>query len=310
MSKKSNLQLKIITGMSGAGKTQVVQNLEDLGYFCVDNLPPNLFGKFYELAEQSNGELKKIALVADVRSGTFFVELIEVLKKMRAADLNFDIIFLEARDDVLVRRFKETRRKHPLAKTGSVLSGIQAERKRLHAIRGMADIVIDTSDLKNAQLKERIMDITKNDSSRINLSVSIFSFGFKYGMPIDADLVMDVRFLPNPYYIESMRPLTGMDAAVRDYVLSKAVTENFLRKYSDLLIDILPQYMKEGKKHLAIGIGCTGGQHRSVAIANELSNILKNAQKNNSVLNGVEISIEHRDMEKSRMRLKYRPVND
>lgn len=154
------------------------------------------------------------------------------------------------------------------------------------------------------------MDITKNDSSRINLSVSIFSFGFKYGMPIDADLVMDVRFLPNPYYIESMRPLTGMDAAVRDYVLSKAVTENFLRKYSDLLIDILPQYMKEGKKHLAIGIGCTGGQHRSVAIANELSNILKNAQKNNSVLNGVEISIEHRDMEKSRMRLKYRPVND
>lgn len=310
MTANNNFQLKIITGMSGAGKTQVVQNFEDLGYFCVDNLPPNLFEKFYELAKQSSGELENIVLVADVRSRTFFAELIEVLKKMRSANLNFDIIFLEARDEVLVRRFKETRRKHPLAKTGSVLSGIQEERKRLLAIRGMADIVIDTSDLKNAELKERITDIAQNESGHINLSVSIFSFGFKYGIPIDSDLVMDVRFLPNPYYIEEMRPLTGMDAPVRDYVLSFDVTQNFLQKYSELLIEILPQYMKEGKRHLAVGIGCTGGQHRSVAIANELSRLLIEAQAKNDVLNGVDINVEHRDAEKSRIGVKYQHTND
>lgn len=311
MADKKNFDLKIVTGMSGAGKTQVIQILEDLGFYCVDNLPPNLFVKFAELAEQSNSEINKIALVADVRGGKFFLDLINVLEDMKAYGHNFEIIYLEASDEVLVRRFKETRRKHPLSHTGSVLSGIREERKRLQTIRGMADIIIDTSDLKASALKERIVELVEGDERQIRMSVSIYSFGFKYGLPIDADLVMDVRFLPNPYYIEEMRTLTGLNPAVRDYVLNKDVTQNFLRKYSDLLIDILPKYIEEGKKHLAIGIGCTGGQHRSVAIADELGRILAAAQKSGSHnLQGIEIKTEHRDVEKSRMRTKYKPLND
>ena len=311
MADKTNFDLKIVTGMSGAGKTQVIQILEDLGFYCVDNLPPNLFVKFAELAEQSNSEINKVALVADVRGGRFFLDLINVLEDMKADGHNFEIIYLEASDEALVRRFKETRRKHPLSHTGSVLSGIREERKRLQTIRGMADIIIDTSDLKASALKERIVELVEGDERQIRMSVSIYSFGFKYGLPIDADLVMDVRFLPNPYYIEEMRTLTGLNPAVRDYVLNKEVTQNFLRKYSDLLIDILPKYIEEGKKHLSIGIGCTGGQHRSVAIANELGRILIDAKQSGlHNLNGIEIKTEHRDVEKSRMRTKYKPLND
>ena len=310
MAEKTKFDLKIVTGMSGAGKTQVMQILEDLGFYCVDNLPPNLFVKFVELAEQSNSGLQKVALVADVRGGKFFLDLINVLEDMKAADVDFEIIYLEASDDVLVRRFKETRRKHPLSHTGSVLSGIQEERKRLQTIRGMADIIIDTSDLKASVLKERIVELVVGESSQIKMSVVVYSFGFKYGMPIDADLIMDVRFLPNPYYIEEMRILTGLDAPVRDYVLEKEVTKNFLAKYSDLLIDILPKYIEEGKKHLAIGIGCTGGQHRSVAIANALGIILQNAKATNPGLASIEIRTDHRDVEKSRMKTKYKPLND
>lgn len=310
MAEKTKFDLKIVTGMSGAGKTQVMQILEDLGFYCVDNLPPNLFVKFVELAEQSNSGLQKVALVADVRGGKFFLDLINVLEDMKAADVDFEIIYLEASDDVLVRRFKETRRKHPLSHTGSVLSGIQEERKRLQTIRGMADIIIDTSDLKASVLKERIVELVVGESSQIKMSVVVYSFGFKYGMPIDADLIMDVRFLPNPYYIEEMRILTGLDAPVRDYVLEKEVTKNFLTKYSDLLIDILPKYIEEGKKHLAIGIGCTGGQHRSVAIANALGEILQNAKATNPRLASIEIRTDHRDVQKARMKTKYKPLND
>ncbi|MGI5824105.1 MAG: RNase adapter RapZ [Bacillota bacterium] len=311
MSGKNTFDLKIVTGISGAGKTQVIQILEDLGFYCVDNLPPNLFVKFAELAEQSHSELEKVALVADVRGGRFFLDLINVLEDMKASGVNFEIIYLEASDDALVRRFKETRRKHPLSHTGSVLSGIREERKRLQTIRGMADIVIDTSDLKASVLKERIVKLVEGDDHQIRMSVSVYSFGFKYGMPIDVDLVMDVRFLPNPYYIEEMRTLTGLNAPVRDYVLNKEVTKNFLEKYSSLLIDILPKYIEEGKKHLSIGIGCTGGQHRSVAIADELGKILTAAQKSGKYgLDGIEIRTDHRDVEKSRMRTKYKPLND
>ena len=305
------LELKIVTGMSGAGKTQVIQILEDLGFYCVDNLPPNLFVKFAELAEQSNSGLNKVALVADVRGGGFFLDLINVLEDMKANGTEFEVIFLEAADDVLVRRFKETRRKHPLSHTGSVLSGIQEERKCLQTIRGMADIIIDTSDLKASALKEKIMELVEGVGSQVKMSVSITSFGFKYGMPIDADLVMDVRFLPNPYYIEEMRVMTGLNEPVRDYVLNKEVTQNFLKKYSDLLIDILPKYLAEGKKHLVIGIGCTGGQHRSVAIADALGRILQFAQQDEALgLGGIEVRTEHRDVQKSRIKTKYKPLND
>lgn len=314
MTKKTanrRVDLKIITGMSGAGKTQVVQILEDLGFYCVDNLPPNLFGKFVELAEQSNSGLEKVALVADVRGGRFFLDLINQLEDMKAAGIDFEIIYLEAGDDVLVRRFKETRRKHPLSHTGSVLSGIQEERKRLQTIRGMADILIDTSDLKASALKERIVELVEGDARQIRMSVTIYSFGFKYGTPIDADLLMDVRFLPNPYYIEAMRTLTGLQPSVRDYVLKNEVTENFLNKFCDLLMDILPRYIDEGKKHLAIGIGCTGGQHRSVAIAEELQRRFTEAQQQGTRdLEGIEFTVEHRDVEKSRMGTKYKPLND
>jgi UPF0042 nucleotide-binding protein len=311
MAEKNKFNLKIVTGMSGAGKTQVIQILEDLGFYCVDNLPPNLFEKFAELAEQSHNELEKIALVADVRGGKFFLDLINVLEDMKVRGMDFEIIYLEADDDALVRRFKETRRKHPLSHTGSVLSGIREERKRLQTIRGMADIVIDTSNLKASVLKERIVELVEGDGKQIRMSVSICSFGFKYGMPIDVDLVMDVRFLPNPYYIEEMRTLTGLNKPVRDYVIEKEVTQNFLKKYSSLLIDILPKYIEEGKKHLAIGIGCTGGQHRSVAIADELGKILTEAQKSGKYdLDGIEIRTNHRDVEKARMRTKYKPLND
>ena len=291
------MELKIITGMSGAGKTQVVQVLEDLGYYCVDNLPPNLFIKFAELANQSQIDLGKVALVADVRGGKFFLDLITVLEDLKVQGISYEIVFLEASDEVLVRRFKETRRKHPLSYTGSVLAGIQEERKRLQTIRGMADIIIDTSNLKVQTLKEQLLQMFQ-DGSEIKLNVSVFSFGFKYGLPIDADLVMDVRFLPNPYYIESLKHQTGQDPAVRDYVLQKPVTQNFLSKYSSLLLDILPKYIEEGKKHLAIAIGCTGGQHRSVAIANALGEALQTAVNSGQPeLQGIAVKTGHRDIE-------------
>ena len=190
-------------------------------------------------------------------------------------------------------------------------SGIREERKRLQTIRGMADIIIDTSDLKSSALKEKIMELVEGGSSQVKMSVNITSFGFKYGMPIDADLVMDVRFLPNPYYIEEMRVMTGLNEPVRDYVLNKEVTQTFLKKYSDLLIDLLPKYIAEGKKHLVIGIGCTGGQHRSVAIADALGRILQFAQQDEALgLGSIEVRTEHRDVQKSRIKTKYKPLND
>jgi len=244
------LELKIITGMSGAGKSQVINVLEDMGFFCIDNLPPNLFGKFAELALREPSDLKKIALVADVRGRSFFAELVEAVERFRRTNIRVEVIFLEASDDVLVRRFKETRRKHPLAATGSVLSGIQLERHLLHSVRGAADVIIDTSNMSSHQLKDQIISML-DDKGKGRLAVSIFSFGFKYGMPIDADLVMDVRFLPNPYYDEKMRTLSGNDAPVRDYVLEKPVSRNFINKFSDLLNDLLPCYVEEGKRHLS-----------------------------------------------------------
>jgi UPF0042 nucleotide-binding protein len=271
-------KLVIITGMSGAGKTVAVQCLEDLGYFCVDNLPPVLIPKFAELIDQSQGRISRVALVIDLRGREFFTALSESLRQIQEnLTLTLEIIFLEASDDKLVRRYKESRRKHPLAPTGLPLDGIIAERRLLQDLRGMAHQVIDTTNLKPVQLKERIHNHFHH-SEENRMVLNIISFGFKYGVPIDADMIMDVRFLPNPHYIDTLRPRTGQDAEVYDYVMKWQETQSFVQKLLDMLHFLVPQYQKEGKSQFVIGIGCTGGKHRSVAIAEFLGKTLGNSE--------------------------------
>jgi len=284
-----DLQLVIITGMSGAGKTVAMQSLEDLGYFTVDNLPPALIEKFAELCAQSAGAISKIALVCDLRGGEFFTPLSEILTHLRTTGLKYEILFLEASDETLVRRYKESRRRHPLSAQGQITEGIAAERNQLANLRGQAHKIIDTSSLSSRQLRESVAELYGHQKVGESLRISVISFGFKYGMPMDADLVIDVRFLPNPFYVPDLRQLTGEDQEVRDYLFNREglVTEKFLAKYCDLLKFILPEYIKEGKTHLVIGIGCTGGQHRSVAIAYEIGKVL---QEENYLVN-----IKHRD---------------
>ncbi|MBQ2888237.1 MAG: RNase adapter RapZ [Firmicutes bacterium] len=286
------MELKIVTGMSGAGKTNLVQVLEDMGYYCVDNLPPNLFGKFVDLILQVQDDGARVALVADVRGGKFFADVYDVLQDLRNKGINYEIIFLEASDEILVRRYKETRRRHPLTKSGSVLEGIQEERKRLQRIRGEADVIIDTSNLKVQDFKQRVADLLQGGADE-RLLVNVTSFGFKYGLPIDVDLVMDVRFLPNPFYVADLKPQTGLDEAVRDYVLQRPESESFLQKYTDLLLELLPQYVQQGKHHLALAVGCTGGQHRSVAVAEEIGRRLSEAET------GAVIRVNHRELQQN-----------
>lgn len=283
------MELKIVTGMSGAGKTNLVQVLEDMGYYCVDNLPPNLFWKFVELILQVQADFSRVALVADVRGGKFFQDVYGVLQELKNKGIDYEIIFLEASDEVLVRRFKETRRRHPLAKSGSVLEGIREERKRLQRIRGAADIIIDTSGMLVQDFKQQVADMLgEGDDER--LLVNVTSFGFKYGLPIDVDLVMDVRFLPNPFYVAELKPQTGLDAPVRDYVIEQAATQSFLAKYCAMLVEIMPQYLAEGKHHLSLAVGCTGGQHRSVAVAEEIGRRLSEAAP------CAKVRVGHRDL--------------
>jgi UPF0042 nucleotide-binding protein len=271
---QSSANLVIITGMSGAGKTIAVQCLEDLGFFCVDNLPPVLIPKFAELIEQSRGNIEKVALVIDLRGREFFTALNEALNELRNnTAIHYEILFLDATDSVLVQRYKESRRRHPLAAGGSPLDGIQLERRMLEELKGMATQVIDTSSMKPAQLKASII-ARFSQLERNKMQVNIMSFGFKYGIPIDADLIFDVRFLPNPHYIDHLRPKTGLDQEVYDYVMKWSDTNTFLTKLLDLLQFLIPQYSKEGKSQVVIGIGCTGGRHRSVAIAEYLRKML------------------------------------
>ncbi len=286
------MELKIVTGMSGAGKTNLVQVLEDMGYYCVDNLPPNLFGKFVELILQVHDDGARVALVADVRGGKFFADVYDVLQDLRNKGINYEIIFLEASDEILVRRYKETRRRHPLTKSGSVLEGIREERKRLQHIRGAADVIIDTSNLKVQDFKQRVANLLQGGADE-RLLVNVTSFGFKYGLPIDVDLVMDVRFLPNPFYVADLKSQTGLDEAVRDYVLQRPESESFLQKYTDLLLELLPQYVQQGKHHLALAVGCTGGQHRSVAVAEEIGRRLSDAET------GAVNRVNHRELQQN-----------
>ncbi|MDF2645569.1 MAG: hypothetical protein K0Q73_1374 [Paenibacillus sp.] len=287
-------KLVIITGMSGAGKTIAVQSLEDLGFFCVDNLPPVLIPKFAELIEQSMGKIGKVALVIDLRGREFFTALQESLRYIQENyTLSYEILFLDATDATLVQRYKESRRRHPLAPDGAPLEGIGLERKLLEELKGLATQVIDTSTLKPVQLKERIISrFTNLETNRI--SINVISFGFKYGVPIDADLIFDVRFLPNPHYVEQLRPQTGQDPDVYDYVMKWSETQEFLNKLLDMLNFLMPQYKKEGKSQVVVGIGCTGGKHRSVAITEYLGKVMGNSETEN-------VRLSHRDAERDRV---------
>lgn len=268
-------KLVIITGMSGAGKTIAVQSLEDLGFFCVDNLPPVLIPKFAELIEQSNGKIGKVALVIDLRGREFFEKLSESISYIDEQEsINCEILFLDAKNEVLVRRYKESRRRHPLSQHSMPLEGISAERTLLEDLKGKASLVIDTSELKPAKLKERLTTHFGQTSQK-SITINIMSFGFKYGIPLDADLVFDVRFLPNPHYIEQLRPHTGQTKEVYDYVMKWPQTTEFLNKLVDMLSFLIPQYVEEGKSQVVVGIGCTGGKHRSVAIAEYLGGKLE-----------------------------------
>lgn len=288
MQKHNEVQLVVVTGMSGAGKTVAAQCFEDLGYFCVDNLPPILISKFAELLGQSNGKLQRVALIIDLRGRAFFSTLLDSLKQLEEQyGIQHRILFLEADDDTLVRRYKETRRKHPLAIDGTPLDGIRQERMLLQELREKADNVIDTSRLRPLELKEQIQAL--QNVSKTDAFVTFLSFGFKHGIPIDADLVFDVRFLPNPHYIDELRPQTGREKIVSDYVMKWEETKLFLEKIIDLLTFLIPRYKKEGKSQLVVAIGCTGGKHRSVAIAEHLYHTLKDQER---------CQVKHRDMEK------------
>jgi len=284
---KTGLELVVITGLSGAGRTQAMQSLEDQGFFCVDNLPPTFLVKFAELCAQSRGKVSKAAIVCDLRGGEFFSSLSEALSNLEKEGFHLQVLFLDASDETLIRRYKESRRRHPLSPHGRVLDGIQAERQQLEELRIRADNIIDTTDLTSQQLRSQVAELMGKVQGLEQMAVSVISFGFKYGIPMDADLVMDVRFLPNPFYIETLRPLTGEDTLVQDYVFGNPMTQEFMEKYLALLEYILPNYVKEGKTHLVIGIGCTGGQHRSVAIAERVGQFLRERH--------YAISVKHRD---------------
>lgn len=283
------MRFVIVTGLSGAGKTEATRSLEDLGYFCVDNLPPKLISKFAEACTQSQGKINKVALVIDIRGGIFFDDLFESLEFLKRENFKYEILFLDASDEMLVKRFKESRRSHPLSPDGRVLTGINEERMRLREIKDRADNIIDTSKYAIRDLREKINVLYGDGKSRDkSLTLTILSFGFKYGIPTDSDLVFDVRFIPNPFYIPELKPYSGLDESVRNYVFEQKEAQDFVTKLKDMLYFLIPNYIKEGKRQLIVSIGCTGGRHRSVAIANEIYEELKASD--------YIVGIEHRDI--------------
>ena len=281
-----------MTGMSGAGKSTALKMLEDMEYFCVDNLPVMLIEKFVQLLRDGgSGEIEKVAVGVDIRNGKALDELETVLENINFSGVGIEILFLDAENDVLVRRYKESRRNHPLAVGSRVDDGIRKERDRLRFLKEYADYIIDTSKLLTRELKAELEKIFVENGSFKNLMVTVLSFGFKYGIPQDADLVFDVRFLPNPYYIEELRPLSGNNAPVSDYVMSFDLAHEFSDKLEDLIRFLIPNYITEGKTQLVIAVGCTGGKHRSVTLANELYRRLGENEE-------YGIRVEHRDIEK------------
>lgn len=291
------MKFVILTGMSGAGKSTAIKIMEDIGFYCVDNLPIPLLEQFLELTEQRIVELKNVAVGIDIRNGRSLDELKEVLERIRKRGTDYEILFLDSNDTVLVRRYKETRRNHPLAGGERVDKGINEERKRLAFLKDNANYIIDTGRLLTRELKAELEKIFILDQDYKNLFITILSFGFKYGIPADSDLVFDVRFLPNPYYIQDLRPKTGNDREIQNYVLQFREAHEFLEKVEDLLTFLIPNYSAEGKNQLVIAIGCTGGKHRSVTLANEIYKILSEKK-------GYGLKIEHRDIEKDAKRGK------
>jgi UPF0042 nucleotide-binding protein len=286
-------EIVIISGMSGAGRSEAIHTFEDLGYFCIDNLPPSFIPRLVDLAELPDSRIRRIALVSDVRAEEFFDELEGAIAGLEEAGVPHRVLFLEADDETLQRRFSETRRRHPLCtEGGTVNEGIEAERTRLAGVRGQADMIIDTSPLKPRDLRIAIKERFLADTTPESLSITVSSFGFKYGTPTDADIVMDVRFLPNPFYNPSLRDHTGLDELVREFVLGRLETVEFLERWHGLLEVLVPGYLAEGKTHLAIALGCTGGMHRSVALAEETANYLRGL--------GYRVAVGHRDIGRDR----------
>ncbi|MCR4807540.1 MAG: RNase adapter RapZ [Lachnospiraceae bacterium] len=289
------MRFVIVTGMSGAGKSTALRFLEDSGYYCADNLPVPLISKFVELMSVPGSEIEKVALGVDVRTGHSFDELGKVLSTLKDEGIDYEVLFLESGDEILIKRYKETRRNHPLAGEDRVESGILREREALKGIKKQADYIFDTSQMLTRELKAEIDKIFIHDKSFKNLYVTIVSFGFKYGIPIDADLVFDVRFLPNPYYHEELKYKNGNDSEVKDFVMSFKEADEFLDKLEDMLVFLLPNYITEGKNRLVVAVGCTGGKHRSVTLANALYEKMGKYED-------YGFKIEHRDILKDALR--------
>lgn len=287
---EDRIRFVIVTGLSGAGKSYAIKCLEDLGYFCVDNLPTTLIPTFAELCAHSDRAIRKIALGIDVREGEYLAHILETLQELRTNGHVADVLFLEASEETLVRRYHESRRRHPLAGEGSVVDGIRAERKALAHLREAADRILDTSGLTVHQLKEQLVESYGAPGKRDALTVSLISFGYKHGIPYDADLVFDVRFLPNPHFVDALRPLDGRDAPVKDFVLAGDESRQLLARLEDLVRFLLPLYQREGKAYLTIAIGCTGGRHRSVTLVEALRGVLQGL--------GFEPLVRHRDLDR------------
>ena len=286
----SDSRILIITGMSGAGKTQVMRTLEDLNYFCVDNLPPALIPKFAELCMQTEGKVNRIAFVIDIRGGEFFEEMVGVLDEMKLNGTKYELLFLDASDEVLIRRYKETRSRHPLANEGSLSQGITKEREKVGNVRAKATHILDTTNTTTTDLRDKIIALYGSGDSLSKMNVIIQSFGFKHGIPLDCDMMFDVRFLPNPFYVPELKMLTGNDQEVMTYIWNYQITREFTKKLEDMVLFLLPEYEKEGKSQFTIAIGCTGGNHRSVFIANKLCDFLRG--------HDYETQVAHRDLNK------------
>jgi RNase adapter protein RapZ len=280
----------VITGLSGAGKSYAIKCFEDMGFFCVDNLPTTLIPTFADLVARSTKSVDRVALGVDVREGEYLTHLLDTLRELRERGHGVQVLFLEASEEALVRRYRETRRRHPLAPDGNVVEGIRAERKALSTMREVADRIVDTSALTVHQLKDLLLDAYVRPRQRPGLAVSLVSFGFKHGVPFDADLVFDVRFLPNPHFVEGLRPLDGRDRRVREFILSHGESRELLRRLEEFLGFVLPAYQREGKAYLTVAVGCTGGRHRSVALVEELKTFMERV--------GFDATVVHRDMDR------------
>ena len=284
------MRVLVISGLSGSGKSTAVRVLEDEGFFCIDNLPVQLFPTIIDLVQKSQETVPGVALVMDIRGRDFLKGFEKIFHEIDDAGYTIEIIFFDATDEVLIRRFSETRRRHPALDSGSVPEGIRYEREQLAGLRRLATLVIDTSELNVHQLKEMVLVRVKGVAGTGRMTINLQSFGYRYGIPLESDLVMDVRFLPNPHFVPELRPFTGLDSRVRDFVLDKPETGQFLAKFEDLLDYLLPAYKREGKSYLTISIGCTGGRHRSVALVEELHQFFAR--------NGISVKVSHRDMDK------------